>query len=80
MKAETGGLGLGPAPGSRRTEALPVGSLRLSVSRSSRPPALPSPAAEVDVKFEQLCPAELNLSAALGGRCGTEGRNRGPQS
>ncbi len=44
----------------------------MSVSCSSRPPALPQPAGEVDVKFEQLCWAEVNLPAALGGRCGTE--------
>ncbi len=79
LKAEPGRLGLGPAPGSRRTKLFPIGSLGVSFSCSSRPSALPYPAEEVDVKFEQLCSAEVNLPAALGGRCGTEERQRGGQ-
>ena len=31
---------------------------------------------EVELKFEQLCSAEVKLAAALGGRCGTEERQR----
>lgn len=79
LKAETGTLGLGPATGSRRIPALPIGPLGVSVSCLACPPALPSTTGEVDLKFEQLCPPQVNLPTALGGRCGTEERRRGAQ-
>lgn len=53
----------------------PFNWLRGSVSQLARPahlPSIPPPAGEVDLKFEQLCRAEVNLPAALGGGCGTE--------
>lgn len=75
LKAETWGAGIGSS--SRQQEhAAPCDWLPAAVNHLLLSPGGPSlPGREVDLKFGQLCAAQVNLTAALGGRCGTEDRH-----